>query len=81
MTEIYKTDLVVIGAGPTGLFSVFEAGMLKIKCHVIDSLEVIGGQNIAIIYGFGLILLAVIMGFIYNYSCTRMENKMNKHEQ
>jgi len=44
MTEIYKTDLVVIGAGPTGLFSVFEAGMLKIKCHVIDSLEVIGGQ-------------------------------------
>ena len=34
MTEIYKTDLVIIGAGPTGLFSVFEAGMLKIKCHV-----------------------------------------------
>lgn len=48
MTEIYKTDLVVIGAGPTGLFSVFEAGMLKIKCHVIDSLEVIGGQCLAL---------------------------------
>lgn len=44
MTEIHKTDLVIIGAGPTGLFSIFEAGMLKIKCHVIDSLEVIGGQ-------------------------------------
>lgn len=44
MTETQKTDLVIIGAGPTGLFSVFEAGMLKIKCHVIDSLEVIGGQ-------------------------------------
>lgn len=44
MTELYKTDLVIIGAGPAGLFSIFEAGMLKIKCHVIDSLEVIGGQ-------------------------------------
>jgi len=44
MSEIQKTDLVIIGAGPTGLFSIFEAGMLKIKCHVIDSLEVIGGQ-------------------------------------
>ena len=42
-------------------------------------LELIGGQNIAIIYGFGLIVLAIIMGFIYNYFCTRMENKMNKN--
>lgn len=41
---IHNTDLVIIGAGPTGLFSVFEAGMLKIKSHVIDTLEVIGGQ-------------------------------------
>lgn len=41
---IHKTDLVVVGAGPTGLFAIFEAGMLKMKCHVIDSLEVIGGQ-------------------------------------
>jgi thioredoxin reductase (NADPH) len=41
---IYKTDLAIIGAGPAGLFSVFEAGMLKIKSHVIDTLEVIGGQ-------------------------------------
>lgn len=41
---IHNTDLVIIGAGPAGLFSVFEAGMLKIKSHVIDTLEVIGGQ-------------------------------------
>lgn len=40
----HNTDLVIIGAGPTGLFAVFEAGMLKIKCHVIDTLETIGGQ-------------------------------------
>lgn len=42
-------------------------------------LELIGGQNLAIIYGFGLIILAIVMGFIYNYFCTRMENKMNKN--
>lgn len=40
--------------------------------------EILAGQNIAIIYGFGLIILAIIMGFIYNFFCTRMENKMNK---
>ena len=45
---IHETDLVIIGAGPAGLFSIFEAGMLKIKCHVIDSLEVIGGQCMAL---------------------------------
>jgi len=41
--------------------------------------EVIGGQNLAIIYGFGLIILAIVMGFVYNYFCTTMENKMNKN--
>ena len=40
----YKVDIVIIGAGPVGLFSVFEAGMLKMKCHVIDALDFIGGQ-------------------------------------
>ncbi|MSP33621.1 MAG: NAD(P)/FAD-dependent oxidoreductase [Rickettsiales bacterium] len=39
-----KTDIAIIGAGPAGLFTVFEAGMLKMKCHVIDTLEHIGGQ-------------------------------------
>ncbi len=43
-----KTDLVIIGAGPAGIFSIFEAGMLKIKCHVIDTLEHIGGQCTAL---------------------------------
>ncbi len=45
---IHKTDLVVIGTGPAGLFSIFEAGMLKMKCHVIDALETIGGQCCAL---------------------------------
>ena len=39
-----KTDLLIIGAGPTGLFTVFEAGLLKLKCHLIDSLPMPGGQ-------------------------------------
>jgi thioredoxin reductase (NADPH) len=42
--ENFHTDLLIIGAGPAGLFAIFEAGMLKIKCHVIDTLEHIGGQ-------------------------------------
>jgi thioredoxin reductase (NADPH) len=37
-------DVLIIGAGPAGLFAIFEAGMLKMKCHVVDSLEIIGGQ-------------------------------------
>ncbi len=39
-----KTDILIIGAGPVGLFTVFEAGLLKLKCHLIDSLPVPGGQ-------------------------------------
>ena len=48
MSNIHNTDLVIIGAGPTGLFAVFEAGMLKIKTHIIDTLETIGGQCLAL---------------------------------
>ena len=39
-----KTDMLIIGAGPTGLFAVFEAGLLKLKCHLIDALPQPGGQ-------------------------------------
>ena len=39
-----KTDILIIGAGPTGLFTVFEAGLLKLKCHLIDALPRPGGQ-------------------------------------
>lgn len=38
------TDILIIGAGPTGLFTVFEAGLLKLKCHLIDALPEPGGQ-------------------------------------
>ena len=43
-----KTDIIVIGAGPAGLFTIFEAGMLKMKCHVVDTLDFIGGQLTAL---------------------------------
>ena len=39
-----KTDILIIGAGPTGLFTVFEAGLLKMRCHILDSLAQPGGQ-------------------------------------
>lgn len=38
------TDIIIIGAGPVGLFTVFEAGLLKLRCHLIDSLPQPGGQ-------------------------------------
>lgn len=43
-----ETDAVVIGAGPVGLFQVFELGLLGIKAHVIDSLPVVGGQCVTL---------------------------------
>ena len=39
-----ETDIIIIGTGPVGLFTVFEAGLLKLKCHLIDSLPQPGGQ-------------------------------------
>jgi thioredoxin reductase (NADPH) len=41
---VIEADAVIIGAGPVGLFQVFELGLLEIKAHVIDSLPVVGGQ-------------------------------------
>ena len=44
----HSTDVVIIGAGPVGLFAIFECGMLRIKCHVVDALETAGGQCAAL---------------------------------
>jgi len=43
-----QTDVAIIGAGPVGLFAIFECGMLRMRCHVIDSLEIAGGQCAAL---------------------------------
>ncbi|MGE0008688.1 MAG: NAD(P)/FAD-dependent oxidoreductase [Parvibaculaceae bacterium] len=42
--EVFSTDAVIVGAGPCGLFAVFELGLLDIKCHVVDILDRPGGQ-------------------------------------
>lgn len=39
-----KTDILIVGAGPVGLFTVFEAGLLKLRCHLVDALPQTGGQ-------------------------------------
>src|SRR5262245_43219482 len=44
MSETIKTDVVIVGAGPAGLFAVFELGLLDIKAHLIDILPKPGGQ-------------------------------------
>lgn len=48
MTKPFETDVAIIGAGPVGLFAIFECGMVGLKCHVIDALEIIGGQCTAL---------------------------------
>ncbi|MBY0233449.1 MAG: ferredoxin--NADP(+) reductase, partial [Burkholderiaceae bacterium] len=44
--NVIETDAVIVGAGPVGLFQVFELGLLEIKAHIIDSLAYPGGQCI-----------------------------------
>jgi thioredoxin reductase (NADPH) len=44
MNEPIKTDVLIIGAGPCGLFAVFELGLLDMKCHLVDILDKVGGQ-------------------------------------
>jgi thioredoxin reductase (NADPH) len=45
---VHHTDVAIIGAGPVGLFAIFECGMLKMRCHVIDALDTTGGQCAAL---------------------------------
>ena len=44
MSNPIETDVVIVGAGPVGLFAVFELGLLDLKCHLIDILDRPGGQ-------------------------------------
>jgi uncharacterized membrane protein (DUF485 family) len=65
----YLYTLVYLGFVVVGLI---DPELLK--------LHVVGKQNLSIIYGFGLIVLAIVMGFIYNAFCTRMEDQMNRED-
>ncbi|PKP22001.1 MAG: hypothetical protein CVU05_05690 [Bacteroidetes bacterium HGW-Bacteroidetes-21] len=63
------------------IYTIVYAGFVVIGLTnpKIMGLEVLAEQNLAIVYGFGLIVLAIVMGFIYNFLCTRLEDKMNKN--
>lgn len=76
----YKTRLGVI------LFFVYllvYAGFVAIGIFYPQMMgaKAIAGLNLAFVYGMGLIVLAIIMGLVYNYFCTRHEDKMHKEEQ
>lgn len=43
-TDYAVTDVVIIGAGPVGLFGIFQCGMMRLRCHVVDALDHVGGQ-------------------------------------
>lgn len=62
-------------------YAIIYSGFVAIGLLNPDLLakRVIGNQNLAIVYGFGLIILAMVMGFVYNYFCTRFEDNMNKN--
>lgn len=47
-SQTVQTDVAIIGAGPVGLFAIFECGMLKMRSHVIDALDMVGGQCTAL---------------------------------
>jgi thioredoxin reductase (NADPH) len=46
--QTQQTDVIIVGAGPVGLFSVFECGMVRLNCHVVDVLDDVGGQCTAL---------------------------------
>ena len=48
MAQAIETDVAIVGAGPVGLFAVFELGMLKLRCVLIDALSEVGGQCTAL---------------------------------
>ena len=75
----YKATL---GLKLFALYGVIYLGFILINVLKPELMktEVLLGVNLAIIYGFVLIILAVVMGLIYNYVCTKKEDEMNKEE-
>jgi len=64
------------------VYALIYAGFVFIGVSMPElmGLRIIFGLNLAIVYGFGLIILAIIMGFLYNAACSRLEDKLNKEE-
>ncbi len=66
-----------------GVYSFIYAGFVFVNTWSPKIMEtkVILGLNLAVFYGFFLIILAIVMGIIYNHYCTKMENKLNVDEE
>jgi uncharacterized membrane protein (DUF485 family) len=64
------------------IYMVIYAGFVFIGARFPKALgaRLAGGQNLAFLYGMGLIVLAAVMGLVYNFLCTRLEDRMNKEE-
>jgi uncharacterized membrane protein (DUF485 family) len=64
------------------IYSIVYAGFVAIGVANYELMGkiVLGEQNLAVVYGFGLIIFAIVLGLIYNIICTRMENRMNKED-
>jgi thioredoxin reductase (NADPH) len=96
MSNVIETDVVIIGAGPVGLFAVFELGLLDIKCHLIDILDRAGGQcaelypekpiydipGFPIVTGQGLVdnLMQQIAPFGPQFHFSRIVNSLTKED-
>lgn len=65
------------------IYTIIYAGFVAIGVsdYELFKIKIFGGQNLAVVYGFGLIILAILMGVVYNFICTKYENKMNKKEE
>jgi uncharacterized membrane protein (DUF485 family) len=63
-----------------GVYSLIYAGFVIINTLSPKTMgtRIFLGLNLAVVYGFGLIILAIIMGVIYNHICTKLEDKLNK---
>ena len=62
-----------------GVYSLVYVGFVVINTLTPQTMgaQIFLGLNLAVVYGFGLILLAIVMGLIYNHVCTKLEDKMN----
>ncbi len=61
------------------VYAVFVA--IGVVDYKLMGKAVLGNQNLAVVYGFGLIIFAVLLGLVYNWRCTKFENEMNKEEK
>jgi uncharacterized membrane protein (DUF485 family) len=65
-----------------GVYCVVYAGFVLINALAAEKMALPGlfGTNLAITYGMGLIILAIVLGLVYNWQCTRLEDRMNQSD-